>query len=233
MVNVDEAVVAKLKAGGTNLEVLVDSEKAIKFKEGQDIDIRDILASEKIFFDVKKGMLASESKLKEIFETDDTIEIAKEIIKKGEVQITAEYKNKLLEEKKKQILQMIQVNCIDPKSGNPIPANRLELAMDEAKIKITEHKSAEKQMNEIVKKLRPVLPIKIEKLQLKMNIPAIYAAKSYSTIKGMGSVQKEDWLNDGSLSIMMNIPAGLKNEILDKINNITKGEAEIKVNKNE
>jgi ribosome maturation protein SDO1 len=175
-------------------------------------------------------MLASESKLKEIFETDDPREVAKEIIKKGEVQLTAEYKNKLLQEKKKKILQMLHTNCIDPKTGNPIPTNRLELALDEAKIKITEHKSSEEQMNEIVKKLRTILPIKMEKASLDVKIPALYAAKSYSIVRNMGKVEKENWLNDGSLNVVLEVPAGLKNEIFDKLNSITKGEAEIKVN---
>ncbi|MFW6014425.1 MAG: ribosome assembly factor SBDS [Candidatus Nanoarchaeia archaeon] len=230
MVNVEDAVVARLKTAGTNLEVLVDSENAVKLKEGEDIDINDVLASQNIFFDAKKGMLASETKLKEIFGTDDPSEIAKKIIKQGEVQLTAEFKNKLKEQKKKKVLQLLHMNCVEPRTKNPIPLNRLELALDEAKIKIDEHKSAEQQLNEIVKKLHPVLPIKMEKAEINAKIPPQYAGKSYSTIKSIGTVLKEAWQNDGSLNVIMEVAAGQKNEIIDKLNDITKGEAEIKVN---
>ncbi|MFW6450251.1 MAG: ribosome assembly factor SBDS [Nanoarchaeota archaeon] len=230
MVNVEDAVVARLKTAGTNLEVLVDSENAVKLKEGEDIDINDVLASQNIFFDAKKGMLASETKLKEIFGTDEPSEIAKKIIKQGEVQLTAEFKNKLREQKKKKVLQLLHMNCVEPRTKNPIPLNRLELALDEAKIKIDEHKSAEQQLNEIVKKLHPVLPIKMEKTEINAKIPPQYAGKSYSTIKSIGTVLKEAWQNDGSLNVIMEVAAGQKNEIIDKLNDITKGEAEIKVN---
>lgn len=230
MVNVNEAVIARLKTGGTNLEILVDSEKAMKFKQGENVDLNDVLATEEIFFDANKGMLASESKLKELFGTSEPVVVAKEIISKGDVQLTAEYKNKLLQEKKKRILQTIHKNCIDPKTGNPIPINRLELALDEAKVKITEHKSEDEQVKEIVKKLHTILPIKMEKTSLEVKVPAIYAAKSYSSIHSIGTIQKENWLNDGALHVIMEVPAGQKNEIIDKLNSITKGEAEIKVN---
>ncbi len=230
MVSVDEAVIARLKKGGTNLEILVDCEKAMDYKSGKSIPLSDVVISDKIFFDVNKGMLASETKLGEIFGTSDSDVISERIIKEGEVQITAEFKNKLLAEKKKNILQMIHNNAIDPKSGNPIPLSRLELALDEAKIKISEHKGAEEQMKEIVKKLHVILPIKIEKTSLKVKIPPVYAAKGYSQLRSMADLVKEEWLNDGSLLCHMEVPAGQKGITIDKINGITKGEAEIKVN---
>ncbi len=230
MVNVDEAVIARLKKAGTNLEILVDCENAIDYKKGKDIQLNDVLASESVFFDAKKGLLASEAKLEEIFETKNTYEIASKIIKEGEIQLTAEFKNKLLAEKKKKILQMIHTNAVDPKTGNPIPVNRLELALDEAKIRISEHKGSEEQMKEIVKKLQPILPIKVEKSEITVKIPALYAAKGYSQVKAMADVVKEEWLNDGSWLCQLEIPAGQKNELIEKINSLTKGEAEIKVN---
>ncbi|MFW6014449.1 MAG: ribosome assembly factor SBDS [Nanoarchaeota archaeon] len=230
MVSVDEAVIARLKKGGANLEVLVDCEKAIEYRESKGVSLEDVLATEKIFSDAKKGMVASESQLESLFETTDPGVIADKIIKEGEVQLTAEYKNKLLREKKNKILQMIHNNAIDPKTGNPIPISRLELALEEAKIRISEHRTNEEQAKEIVKKLHAILPIKIDKVTIRVKIPAIYAGKCYAQVKGMGEIVKEEWLNDGSWLCMLETPAGRKNEIIDKINNFTKGESEIKVN---
>ena len=230
MVGVDEAVIARLKKGGANLEVLVDCDKAMEYREGRDVSIGDVLAAEKVFSDAKKGLLASESQLESIFGTTEFGVIADRIIKEGEVQLTAEYKNKLLSEKKKKILQMIHNNAIDPKTGNPIPFNRLELALEEAKIKISEHRANEEQAKEIVKKLHAILPIKIEKITLRVKIPPLYAGKCFAQVKSMGEIVKEEWLNDGSWLCMIEVPAGRKNEIIDKLNNFTKGESEIKVN---
>lgn len=228
MVDVDKAVIARLKIGGTNLEILVDSENALLFREGKDIDMSEILASDKVFFDAKKGLLASETKIEEVFQTTDINEVAKHIIKKGEVQVTADHKNKLLEQKRVRIIQMIHRNAIDPKTGNPHPVQRIELALEEAKIKIDEHKGAEQQMQEIVKKLRVVIPIKIESVTASITIPPSYAAKSYPSVKEFGSIKKEDWLRDGSWNAVIEMPAGMKNDLVDKLNSLTKGEVDIK-----
>lgn len=228
MVDVDKAVIARLKIGGTNLEVLVDPELALEFKQGKDVDLNEMLASEKIFFDAKKGQLASESRIKEIFETDDMLEAVKRIVKKGDVQVTAEHKNKELEEKKKNIMHKIHINAIDPKTGSPHPMSRLELAFDEAKIKIDVHKSADQQMQDIIKKLRTVMPIKIESVEVQLIFPPEYAQKSYPTVKEFGSIKNEEWRKDGSWMCYIEMPAGLKNDLVDKVNSVTKGEALIR-----
>ncbi len=229
MVDVDKAVIARLRISGTTLEILVDSEKALKFKEGENIDIQEIVSTQKVFFDAKKGQLASENKIQEFFGTTNFFEVAKEIIKKGDIQVTAEYKNKLFLEKKQRIINKIQTYCIDSKTGNPIPLTRLELAFEEAKIKISEHKDDDSQIADIIKKLRSIIPIKMEFVNLKINIPSIYAAKAFPLVKEISKIKKENWLNDGSWDCLIEVPAGLKNDVIDKLNSITKGEVEIKI----
>lgn len=229
MVDVDKAVIARYKDGDVFFEILVNSELALEFKSGKEIPINDILAVEKVFFDAKKGLAASENRLKTLFETDDIYEIAKEIIKKGEIQLTTEYKAKLLEEKRNKIITAIQINGIDPRTNLPHPRNRIELALDEAKIKINDHKSVDKQVEEIVKKLRPILPIKVSKSKLEVIVPAEYAGKAYAGITSSGKVLKDNWNNDGSLSVTIEVPAGIRNDVIDKINSLTKGNNDVKI----
>ena len=62
MVNVDEAVIARLKTHGQNFEILVDCNNAIAIKENKDMDMKDVLAAIKIFTDAKKGLEAAELK---------------------------------------------------------------------------------------------------------------------------------------------------------------------------
>ena len=79
MVDVDKAIVARLKMKGLNYEVLVDCDMALDYKAGRIKNIDDVLATEDIFDDVKKGSHASF--LKETFGTDDKRKIAERIIK--------------------------------------------------------------------------------------------------------------------------------------------------------
>ena len=63
--------------------------------------------------------------------------------------------------------------------------------------------------------------IKIETKRLKIVIPAMHSGKAYSLIKEYR--EKEEWLNNGDLQVIVNIPAGLQLEFYDKLNGITHG----------
>ena len=98
--NVDDAVICRLKKQGLDFEILVDCDKAMDFKHGK-AGIDDVLVTEEIFKDVKKGEHASEHDLANVFGTDNKKEACSKILKDGEVQLTTGYKNKLRDEKKK------------------------------------------------------------------------------------------------------------------------------------
>lgn len=229
MVNVDKAHTAKFKSHGLNFEILIDSDSAIAFKSGKLADISDVLAVEKIFTDSKKGLEVSPNSLKQVFGTDDVLEAAKQIVMKGEFALSAEYKDKLRESKKKQIINMIHVNAVDPSTHLPHPPARIEAAMNEAKVHIDEFEDTLKQMNEIIKEIRPILPIKFEVKEISVKIPPEYAAKSYSVLNNFGTRKREDWLNDGSLSVIIEMPGGLEEDFYEKINHLCHGNVETKV----
>ena len=230
MTSIDKAVTAKLSKQGLNFEILVDCEKAIELKQGANIDVNDIVASGlSIFKDVKKGEHASDADLKRIFNTDNKQEIIKKIIKDGEVQLTKEYRDKVREEKRLKIINLIHRNSINPTNNLPHPAQRIEAAMEEAKVKIDEFKKAEDQVKEIVDKIKVILPIRFEIRELQIRIPAQFAGKSYSTLKQYGTILKDEWQNDGSLLTLLEIPAGLQTELFDRLNSLTHGEVESKI----
>jgi len=229
MVSLDEAVLSKLKIHGQDFEILVDCDKALALKEGKPVDIRDVLAVEKVFKDAKKGDLAPETAMKQIFHTNNPLEVAKEIIKKGEIQLTSDYRNRLREEKKKAIVDIIHKRGIDPRTGLPHPPTRIENAFLEAKVHIDEFKSVEEQVSDIIQKLRPILPIKFETRQIAIKIPAVYAAKSYGTVKQFSKLLKEEWQPNGDLVVLVEIQAGAQEGFFSQLNTLTKGEVETKI----
>lgn len=228
MVDVNKAVVAKYKKEGLDFEILVDCDKALEFREGK-AQLDDVIATNKIFKDVKKGLHASEHDLKRIFKTEDNRKIIEEIIRHGEIQLTAEYRNKLREEKRKAIINIIHRNSINPQNNLPHPPDRIERALEEAKIKIDEFKKAEEQIHEIVSKLSRVLPIKFEIWEIAVKIPANFAAQSYGILKEFGDIKKDEWQNDGSLIATLEIPAGMQEDFEDKLNKLTHGEMDIRI----
>ncbi|MFH1209795.1 MAG: ribosome assembly factor SBDS [archaeon] len=225
--NVDEAVTAKLSISGNVFEILVDCEKAIEFKKGKVTDVNDVIVSDDIFKDVKKGEHASN--LRKFFNTEDKIEICKRIIKDGEIQLTTEYRNKLRNEKRKQVINLIHRNAINPENNLPHPLTRIESALEQAKVKIDEFKAGEEQIKDIVNKLRSILPIRYEVRIIDLKIGSKHSGKCYGILKQYGNITKDEWLDDGSLNIVIEVPAGLQQDMFDKLNSVTHGEIESKI----
>lgn len=228
MVRIDQSVIARYKHGEKVFEIFVDCEKALDYKEGK-AELDEVLATEDIFTDVKQDKRASEDDLKEVFGTIDSKEIASTIINKGEVQLTAEHKAKLRDQKRKQIVNQIVRNAVNAQTGHPFPPDRIDMLLDEAKFKVEEFRSTEQQVQEALSKLRPLVPIKFETRELKIIIPSEYAGKSYNTLKNFGNVKNEQWLDNGSLNVTMEIPAGMQEEFENQLNNLTHGENEVEI----
>ncbi|ENN96573.1 RNA-associated protein [Methanocaldococcus villosus KIN24-T80] len=208
MVSLEEAVIARLTAHGEKFEILVDPYLAAKLKEGLNVDMDELLAIDVVFKDANKGEKAPEELLMKVFGTTDVKEIAKKIILKGHVQLTAKQREEIREQKKKQIITIICKNTINPQTDTPHPPHRIEKALEELKINIDIYKSAEEQVPEIIKKLKRVLPIKFEKRDIAVKIPPEFAGKAYNVLHHFGSVKQEEWANDGSLIVLIEIPSG-------------------------
>ena len=225
MTDLDKAVIARMKKGVEEFEVFVDCEKAIQFKNGKG-EFRDVLVAEYIYKDAKKGLHASEHEMEKFFETRDVLKVAERIVKEGNIQLTKEYRNKLRDEKRKKIVELIRLNAVDSKTGLPHPIMRIDNAMEEARVNIDEFKSAEDQLNDVVEKLRSVLPLKFEVKKFQIRIPANFAGKCYGVIKRYGRLMSEDWGNNGGLVVVMEIPPGMTEEFFGQLNSITHGDVE-------
>jgi ribosome maturation protein SDO1 len=219
---------ARLKKGSNVFEIVIDPEKAVLAKKNLDL-VEEALVHPKIYSDAKKGNLASEQILLEIFKTSDPIEIAKRIIKEGVVQVTSEHRKEIVEQKKNRIVNYIHRNSIDPRTNAPHPVSRIVSAFDQAKVKIDEYKSSEQQVQDIIKLLRPILPIKFVVKEVDVVIDPVNAGKSYVQIKNFGKTIREEWLNDGSWHAVIEIPGGLEGDFFDLINKLTKGYAQAKI----
>ncbi len=220
---------ARLKKGGKSFEIVIDADQAVDFKEGKVVDIKDVLKSENIFNDAKKGLLASENDIKKIFETDNLLNVAEFIIKHGEIQLTAEHRKKLREQKRNKIIEIIHKNGVDPRTHLPHPTARIEAAMEEAKVNIEEFKRAEEQVDDVLDKLRPILPIRFEVDEIAIKIPSEYATKTYSVVKSSAKIIREEWLNSGDWVCVVEMPAGIREDFFNRINKATKGNVETKI----
>lgn len=223
----NKSTIVRLVIDNDKFEILVKPDPALDYKLGKKIDLSNILISDEIYADANKGTRIADEKLIRNFKTTDSIEIAKKILEQGEVNLTTDQRRRMVEEKKKQIIQYINRNFVDPKTHLPHPPLRIQNAMEEVRSIIDPFKKPEDQTKKIIESLRKILPLKSENLQLLVTIPPQFSASSYNVLKNIGELKDEKWLQDGSLRVIVEINAGIKGTFVERMNSVTKGSAQI------
>ena len=214
---------------GEKFEIMVKPDPALDFKLGKKKDISSILVSDEIYTDSGKGTRPSSEKLLKAFKTEDQTEIAQIILEKGDLNLTTDQRRKMVEDKRKQIVTFIAKTYVDPKTHLPHPPLRIEQAMKDGRVSVDPQKNVDEQVKDIVEKLRSIIALKSESLQLEIVIPAQFASQSYAVLKSVGSLKKEEWQNNGSLKAILEIPAAARPNVIDRLGSITKGSATVEV----
>ncbi|MCD6591253.1 MAG: ribosome assembly factor SBDS [Candidatus Aenigmarchaeota archaeon] len=228
MVSVEDAVIARLSRLGMNFEILVDPDKALDFKKGRDVDIDDMLVIPEIFKDAKKGERHKEEDLHKAFGTTDVYEVVKKILKDGELQLTTEQRHRFIEEKKREVANIISRQGIDPKTKLPHPVTRILNAMEQAHVIIDPFRPAKEQIKNVLEKIQQIIPISLERIEIAIKIPIEYAGRANSMVREITDVKKEEWRSDCWIAVI-EIPAGIQSDIYERLNKLTQGKLEVKI----
>lgn len=229
MASVESAVIVKYLFKEKTFEILVDPDGALEFRRGAQTDLSEILAVRDVFKDARAGDRVSSADLKAAFATDDVLKCAEIILRKGEFHLTSDQKRKMAEDKYRQIIAIIARNAINPQTDLPHPVTRIEAAMKEARVRIDPFKSADEQVPDVVKALRPIIPIRLEKKQVAIKFPPNHAQRAVGFVKRIAEIRKDEWLPDGSWAALVEVPAGTVPDLMDAVNRETRGEAQISV----
>lgn len=232
MVTLDDAVVARYESHGKRFEILVDPDVAIKFKEdpgSAHVNLDAILAAEHVFEDAAQGDRASDQALEQVFGTTDMESIVDTILREGDLQLTTDQRKEMREQKRRAIVERIVRNAINPQMDAPHPPKRIENAMEEANIHIDPFEGVDRQFDDVVDALRPLIPLSFETVRIAVHVPAEKAGATYGFLKDFSDPIKEEWQNDGSLVAVVEMPAGQRDEFFDRLNSRTHGDVETKI----
>jgi ribosome maturation protein SDO1 len=228
MTSLDKAIIASYEKEGKRFELYVDPDAVYSYLEGSKKDLKNILVTDEVYSDVKKGERAKAGDVEKVFATTDIMKILEIVLDKGEVQLTTEQRRKKVAEKRKQIIAILLREAIDPRTKAPHTQIRLENALEQARIHVDPFKDPREQIDEVVKTLRPILPMKFEKMQVAVKIPSTFAQRTYGAVKNYG-IKKEQWTKEGDLIVVIEIFAGMQGEVYDRLNKLTGGQVETKV----
>ena len=216
MVSLDNSVLARMEKGGKRYELLVDPEMVDDFKNNPDsINIDDFLAMDEVFHDARGGERPTEDAIENTFGTQDILEITKIILDKGSIQLTTNQRKAIVEKMRQKIVHHIHSQAVDPKTKSPHPVTRIELALEESRYSVDPFKKLEVQIKDAVDKLKVLIPLSFETMRLAFKVPgsayggAMRVLRSYHV--------KDGWLEDGTWACVIEIPAGMKGEIIGQI----------------
>ena len=216
MVSLDDSVLARMEKGGKRYELLVDPEMVDGFKNDPDsVNIDDFLAMDEVFHDARGGERPTEEAIENTFGTQDILEIAKTILNKGSIQLTTNQRKAIVEKMRQKIIHHIHSQAVDPKTKSPHPVTRIELALEESRYSVDPFKKLELQIKDAVDKLKVLIPLSFETMRLAFKVPGSAYGGAMRVLRNYHV--KDGWLEDGTWACVIEIPAGMKGEIIGQI----------------
>ena len=235
MISLDDAVIARLESHGARFEVLVDPEAALAIKRDEfDGELEDVIAAEDVFDDASRGDRPAASDLETVFGTTDPLEIIPDVIVRGEIQITAEQRREMQAQKRRQLIDQIARNAVNPQMDDaPHPPDRIEAALEEAGFRVDPMEPVETQVDDALDALRPIIPIRLDEVTIAVQIPPEHAGSAQARVRQFGVLSEEEWQPDGSWIGVITFPAGMQHDFYDLVNEVTGGQAETRMIKDE
>jgi ribosome maturation protein SDO1 len=235
MISLDDAVTARLESHGARFEVLVDPDAALAIKRDEfDGDLEDVIAAEDVFEDASRGDRPAENDLEEVFGTTTPLDVIPEVIRRGEIQITADQRREMQAQKRKQLVNTIARNAINTQMDDaPHAPERVSDALEQAGFTVDPMEPVESQVDDALDALRPVIPIRFDEVTVAVQVPADKAGSAQAQIREFGDLEREEWQNDGSWIGVLRFPAGMQNDFYDLVNDVTSGEAETQIVRDE
>ncbi|CAH1374993.1 hypothetical protein MTP99_016390 [Tenebrio molitor] len=206
--------VVRTKKVGKRFEIACYRNKVVSWRNQVEKDIDEVLQSHTVFANVSKGQVAKKEDLIKAFGTDDQTEICKEILSKGELQVSDKERHSQNDQLFKDIATTVAEKCLNPELKRPYPVTIIEKAMKDVHYSVKPNQSAKQQALQVIKLLKEQIPLERAKMRLKVISKGKVAKKLREKIVKFESVEmeKEDREED-QLSLIFVIDPGHFKEI--------------------
>ncbi|CUS22235.1 LAQU0S05e00738g1_1 [Lachancea quebecensis] len=164
--------IVKLKKGKKKFEIACYQNKVQDFRKGVEKDVDEVLQIHQVFINVSKGQVASKEDLTKSFEAKDLDTIIKEILTRGEIQLSEKERQLMLNKINNEMLTIVSAKCINPKSKKRYPPTMIHKALVELKFNVVLNKPAKLQALEAIKILvaNQIIPIARARMRIKVDL---------------------------------------------------------------
>lgn len=193
-------------------------------------DIDEVLQTHTIFANVSKGQVAKKGDLIAAFGTENQTEICKEILKKGELQVSDKERNSQLDQVFKDISTIVASKCINPEFKRPYPVAMIQQAMKDVHYSVKLNQNSKQQALQVIKLLKESIPIERAQMKLHIKFSGKYARKVKDKLSKIKSVKVEkESSEDDQVDLWFLLDPGDFKEIDEMLKSETKGSALIEV----
>ncbi len=165
---------------------------------------------------------------------------AKYILKKGELKLPKELRDELISKKEKQIVSYIQKYAINPSTKAPYTPQKIKEALGtlfsglkvgdkKIRIMLDPLREIDEELPIIIDALKNIIPIRLEIIVTRIHIPPQFSGIAYGYLAKFGNIVKSNWLNDGSLEAVVEVPGGEFLQFHRKLLDLTRGTLKLDV----
>ncbi|XP_014669240.1 PREDICTED: ribosome maturation protein SBDS-like [Priapulus caudatus] len=227
-IRLTNVAVVRMKKGGKRFEIACYKNKVLEWRTGVEKDIDEVLQSHTVFVNVSKGQVAKGDDMQRAFATGDQTEICKQILAKGELQVSEKERATQLTSTFKDIATTVADNTVNPETKRPYTVGVIERAMKDLHFSVKPNRSAKQQSLEVIKQLKETMEIERAQMRLRVVLPQKEAKKLKEKVKELAAnVESERW--DGDLELTCLIDPGCFRQMDDLIRSGTKGRGTLEV----
>ncbi|XP_017773436.1 PREDICTED: ribosome maturation protein SBDS [Nicrophorus vespilloides] len=229
-IRLTNVAVVRTKKAGKRFEIACYRNKVISWRNNVEKDIDEVLQTHTVFTNVSKGQVAKKEDLVKAFGKDDQTEICKEILQKGELQVSDKERHSHLDALFKDIASTVADKCVNPEIKRPYTVTTIEKAMKDIHYSVKPNQNAKQQALQVIKLLKDSIPIERAQMRLQVIFRGKETKKWKDKLVKIQSieVEKEDRVED-QLSVVFLIDPGFYKEVDEMIRHETKGTAMLEI----
>jgi len=221
-IRLTNVAVVRMKKSGKRFEIACYKNKVVSWRSNVEKDIDEVLQTHTVFTNVSKGQVAKKEDLMKAFGKEDVTEVCKEILQKGELQVSDKERHSQLDAMMKDIATTVSDKCVNPETKRPYPVSMIEKAMKDLHFSINPNRNAKQQALTVIPQLKAIMPL--ERAQMRVRV--VFSGKDSRKIrerlvKLTTSVESENW-EGGELNMVCLIDPGHYREV-DEIVHSVKG----------
>ncbi|XP_043504676.1 ribosome maturation protein SBDS [Polistes fuscatus] len=221
-IRLTNVAIVRMKKTGKRFEIACYKNKVISWRNKLENDLDEVLQTHTVFANVSKGQVAKKEDLLKSFGTEDQTEICKEILTKGELQVSDKERHLALDSMFKDIATTVADKCVNPETTRPYPVSMIEKAMKDIHFSVKPNRNAKQQALDIIPQLKSVMPLERAQMRLKVSISGKEAKKLREKLtKLVKKIESENW-DSGTLDFICLIDPGQFKEIDELISSETK-----------